>query len=85
MANVVEVKRVSYDEKKAEQLVEMLWNEIFEKHSLGYTRMLGTAPTKTIEIQISTLPANQTGLKEYFRKKIHEVLMQPLPPKKRVQ
>lgn len=82
MAGPIEVKRVSHDERKADQLVEMLWEEIFEKHSLGYTRTLGTAPTQNVVIEVSTLPKNQKGLKEYFRTKILKTLDAPIPPKK---
>jgi len=78
MAGPIEVKRIRYDERKADQIVEILWEEIFVKHSLGYTRTLGTSPAPTVVIEISTLPRNHEELKAYFKRRILDVLERPV-------
>ncbi len=79
MIDVHEANPPSFNEKKAEQIVEMLFEEILEKQTFGYTRTLGTAPTQNLNIEISMLPENLKSLGEYFRKRVLDILNTPLP------
>ena len=82
MLDVHEADPPSFKEKIAEQIVEMLFKEILEKRTFGYTRTLNTAPTQNLSIEISMLPENLKSLQEYYKNKILEVLERPLPQKR---